>query len=230
MEKLNKSKIEVVPIDQLIEADWNYKVFGEDEDIKKLGRSIKARGSAGVLAVREVELEGNIKLEVCDGNHRFRALKDEVGVKKLVVENFGNISLDEAILIARSRNHQWFDDDKIQLAKLMTEEVLTKYDIDSLADMLPDSKADLEGFMNMATFDWSEPTENDLPPRDSNDTSSEQTKKLELYVPEEVYNIWHKWLDRCKNITGIESKERAFEFAVIEALNIPDEVLERIDD
>lgn len=222
-------KIEKVSIDQVIEAEWNYKVEGAESDIKKLANSILKRGSAGVLAVREVEIDGDIKFETCDGNHRLRALRDELGVKFVYIENFGKISMDEAVLLTRSRNHNWFEDDKLKLANLMTEHVLSTHEINDLIDSLPESAQELEAYQNIANFEWQEPEKNESEGTggDSNGSSyADQKTDIKLSVSEEVYNLWEKWLERCENITGLSNKERAFEFAVIEALNVPEEDLE----
>lgn len=215
-----KNKTQVVEMDvaSLIEAEWNYKERGTEEQIEKLAKSITKDMSVGVLAVRQIEKDGKILFEVIDGNHRLQAIQF-LKWDKVPVENFGEISLADAVTIARRRNHSWFEDDKLALAKLFTDVVFKEYEIGSLAEFMPDSEEALEGYKNLGEFDWSVPELNEP----QAEVVSFNEKKIFLKVPEETYNIWEKWLERCENITGLETPERAFEFAIIEALNIPEE-------
>ena len=48
-------------------------------------------------------------------------------------------------------------------------------------------------------------------------------KKIELKVCEETYNIWIKLRDRLKEKLGYKEPEQCFEFAIIQALNLPEE-------
>lgn len=219
-----KTKLELVNISEVICAEWNYKKPGEEEDIKKLARSISKDNSAGVFAVREVEKDGDIKLEVMDGNHRFVAVRDELKWKKVPVENFGKIDDSHAATIARRRNYNWFEDDKLKLAELMSKTVLPNSDINELLEYMPESEEDFNAYINLSNFDWQEPEEKE-PSIGEGGGDKEQKQKITLFVNEEVHNLWEKWLERCQEVSELMSEERAFEFAVIEALNVPEERL-----
>lgn len=215
-----KAETQIVEIDvgDLIKADWNYKSEGTPEQIAKLAESIKHDRSAGVLAVREIVVDGKIKFEVIDGNHRLDAVKLAVW-KKVPCENFGQISKARAITIARRRNHKWFEDDILKFAELFKNDVLSEFNLDELAKFMPDSREEMENLSKLLEFDWSQFN------GDGEDGEHPNLKEIKFWVPEETYNIWVKWKERVKKIPGYDSDGKAFEFAVIEALNTPEESL-----
>lgn len=206
----------------LIPAVWNYKKDGTKEEIEKLARSIEHDKSAGVLAVREVpskDVPGEFIYEVIDGNHRLEAIK-HLGWESVHVENFGPISLPEAITVAKRRNHQWFEDDFSKLSKLMIEEVIPNFEFDDLLSFMPDSEKELEAFRDIEKLDSVNEETSESYSAGSEDVPP---KTITLKVNEEVFNIWMKWLERTKKSQTIGTPERAFEFAIIEALNMPED-------
>jgi hypothetical protein len=221
--KKHSTQIVEVDIDLCIPAEWNYKKEGTEEEYEKLIKSITKDGSVGVLAAREVEEDGKTLFEIMDGNHRLEAA-NRMGWKKLPIENFGQISKADAITIARRRNHNWFEDDRLALMHLMNEEVLTEITVQELAEYMPESVEELEAYKNIAEFDWTPPEEKEL-----SDKTEEGFKSIHIKMPEETYNLWLKWMDRLKENIGEVTEARAFEFAVIEAMNIPEEDLRSAD-
>jgi len=219
---MKKTNIIEVKVESLIPAEWNYKVTGTAQEIEKLSKSISKDGSSGVFAVREVESDGQTLYEVMDGNHRLEAIQ-LLNWETVHVENFGKISLAKAVTIARRRNHKWFEDDKLRLGQLMNEYVIPEYGIDDLIDFMPDTESDLLNFQNMANFDWTEPEIK----ADSATGLDEQKKEIKLMVCEEVFNLWEKWIERASESGYLSSQERAFEFAIVEAMNVPVEKLSR---
>lgn len=214
----NQTQIVEMDIERLIPADWNYKADGTEEQYEKLIKSIEQDKSVGVLAVREVEREGQQLFEVMDGNHRLEAIK-RMGWEKVPTENFGEISLATAVTIARRRNHNWFEDDKMALMKLMKDEVLTVYTAEELSEYMPESVEEIEAYKNISEFEWA-PGEEKQAPQDE-----EGFKTVVVKVKEETYNMWQKWVDRLHENLSIDSPSTAFEYAVIEALNVPEEKL-----
>ena len=202
-------KTQLVEIDtkDLIKAEWNYKTDGTQEQIDKLINSIKEDSSAGVVAVREL----GDKFEVIDGNHRLEALI-QMKWKKVPCENFGDISKAKAITIARRRNHKWFEDDIIAYAELFRDEILTEFSIEELEKFMPDTKEDMENLEKLLDFDWDNYEEN-------HEYDEDNLKTINVKVPEETYNMWMKWKEKVKNIGGYETDGKAFEFAIVEALN-----------
>lgn len=177
-----KTKIYQVDIGDLIPCDWNYKLDGTQEEIDKLVESIKRDGSMGVLAVREVEKDGFVKLEVIDGNHRLKAIQI-LGWKKPFIENFGDISKAEAITIARRRNHQWFQDDIQKLANLLINEVLPEIKVEDYLKFMPDSADDLEKLKILSGA--KEADEQELPK--SGGISSKEVRELTITVSDLQY-------------------------------------------
>ena len=198
-----KTKILVLGINDVIQADWNYKESGSDEDIDKLIASINRDGSAGVLAVREIEIDGKSFFEAIDGNHRHEALK-RMGRKKVVVENFGPISLAESVTIARRRNHKWFDDDIVKLSKLLSEVVLPEIPMDELIGFMPDTQSELENMLKLSAFSWDD--FNNVTSDDNADDSSSMTAyessesdyvELKIKLPRHLFEQYQNFKKTC---------------------------------
>jgi hypothetical protein len=201
------NKIETMNIDNLVKAGWNYKTDGTEEQINKLIKSIKYDDSAGVIAVRKL----NDKYEVIDGNHRLEALQ-RIGWQQIQVENFGDISKAKAIIIARRRNHVWFDDDLKAFSDLIKNDVLPEIDTDTLKDILPDTPDEIDNLVNFGNFDWEEPIEKE--PKDN-----DGKKTIVVKVDESVYQMWQDWVKWCAEQTDYKSEPDAFEYLIIEAKN-----------
>ena len=201
------NKVETMNIDNLVKAGWNYKTNGTEEQINKLIKSIKYDDSAGIIAVRKL----NDKYEVIDGNHRLEALQ-RIGWQQIQVENFGDISKAKAIIIARRRNHVWFDDDLKAFSDLIKNDVLPEIDTDTLKDILPDTPDEIDNLVNFGNFDWEEPNEKD--PKDN-----DGKKTIVVKVDESVYQMWQDWVKWCAEQTDYKSEPEAFEYLIIEAKN-----------
>ena len=209
----NRTQIVEIDTKELFPAKWNYKTDGTPEQIQKLCNSIKEDRSAGVIAVREM----NGGFEVIDGNHRLKAVK-KLRWKEVPCENFGEISKAKAITIARRRNHKWFDDDIIAYAEIFKTDVLDEYTIDQLEPFMPDTKEEMENLEKLLDFDWSQFESN-------GEFEKEELKTVKIVVNEDVYENWLNWKAKCQDILGYESESKCFEFAIIEAMNLPDESL-----
>lgn len=186
---MNKTKIIEVKVAKLKKADWNYKSNGTPEQISKLAASIKQDGSAGVLAVRE--LKGNT-LEVIDGNHRVDALI-EAKWDSVAVENFGKISKAQAILIARRRNHVWFEDDLVKFATLFKNDVLSEFSITDLAAFMPNSQEELEALSKLVDFDWDNLSRGEGAAKNQKDNPL----LIQLLLDERTAQLWQKWVEYC---------------------------------
>ena len=207
---MTENKIMIIKINDLITADWNYKSDGTDEQIETLCNSIKEDKSAGVPAVRHL----GDKFEVIDGNHRLEALK-RLKWKEVPCENFGDISKATAIVIARRRNHKWFEDNVLKLSGLFKGEVVKEYTIDHLEKIMPDTREEIEALITLTDFDW-----NQFNTSDENTEIEEQFKTLTIKLPENVLELWEKWKAVCIE-DGITSEINIFEYAIVEALNTP---------
>lgn len=210
---MNKAGTQLVEVDfsDLVKAAWNYKTEGAPAMIQKLAESIRRDRSAGVLAVREL----NGKFEVIDGNHRYEAIK-LLGWEKVPCENFGEISLAQAIIVARRRNTLWFEEDTLKFAKLFKDEVLKEYSIEELAGFMPNSVEELASLQKILDFNWDDYADNG-----QDFSGNGDAKEIKFFVPPETFKLWQDWKERVKVIPGYDSDSKAFEFAIIEALNTP---------
>jgi hypothetical protein len=219
-----KRDIVKAKVADLHHAKWNYKTDGTQEQLEKLAKSIEKYGP-GVPAVRIAEDEdGKEFLEVMDGNHRLTALR-MLGIEEITIENYGHISQADAIILTRNRNQNWFEDDKLLLANLMVSHVFPETSMEELASFMPETVESLESLKLLGEAEWTPPTDNQDDNGGGSNNDLDNAKKIFLKVNEETFNLWNKWLERCESITGLDSQERAFEFAVIEALNVPEEML-----
>ena len=207
----NETQIIEMNINKVINAEWNYKKEGTDEQYEKLIKSIQKDKSVGVLAVREIEKDGKEFFEVMDGNHRLEAAR-RMNWDKVPIENFGPISLANAVIIARRRNHNWFEDDKLKLANLFNDVVFGEINIEELKGFMPESEEELLAYKNIGDFDWTAPDEKNF---DSD--GGVQLKKIMIDIPEETYNVWLKIKERMKDNLDIENEAKIFELILFEA-------------
>lgn len=223
-------EIIVLPVDMLTPAPWNYKSDGTPEELEKLKNSIALDRSAGVPAVRQL-LDPMGKYEVIDGNHRLKVIQ-MLDWKQVTVENFGMLSLEQSILIARRRNHQWFSDDRVKLAELMKQNVFPSRSLEELEKFMPDSRKELEELAKLVDFSWDNfkktPAAGSTDPDAPKDTKNVFDCQVKVMIPKEIFQQWMLWQERVREVLGYDNPSKAFEFAIIEAMAIPDEVLKSI--
>jgi len=187
-----------LPIESLVPADWNWKTKGENERVEKFIRSIEHDRSAGVLAVREL---GNKKYEVIDGNHRLTALK-QLKWKAVPCENFGALSLAEAMTTARRRNFDWFEDDIFKYAKAF-QSVTEEIPVAELAMFMPETRNELETLAHFTDFSWQK--------HDAlGETSEKTTFVVTLKVDAPNHKLWLKLLGSYYNRLGVEDPAHVF--------------------
>jgi len=237
LEKQQDSKISVkyplitsIPVNRLLPAPWNYKSDGTPEELEKLKNSIALDRSAGVPAVRQL-LDPQGMYEVIDGNHRLKVIQ-MLDWEEANCEDFGMISLEQAILIARRRNHQWFSDDRVKLAELMKANVFPSRSLEELEKFMPDSRKELEELAKLVDFSWDNFRKAPLETKDGEDQQKEGKNtfdcQVKIMIPKEIFQQWMLWQERVREVLGYDNPSKAFEFAIIEAMAIPDEVLKAI--
>jgi hypothetical protein len=185
---------------QLKPADWNYKVPGTKERRDKLRRSIEHDRSAGVLAVREIPAEeggplftagDNLPIyEAVDGNHRLEQVL-AMGWQVVPVENFGPISKAEAILIARRRNSNWFDDDVVALAELLANDVVKdgQYQVSELAQFMPESEEELRATLDLVqAHQWKDAEQDETKPK----PESDGFRKVSGKISDSAFIVWEQ--------------------------------------
>lgn len=206
-----------MPLEKLVKADWNYKTEDENKQAK-LKENIKRNGQIENIIIRELDTG---YFEVVNGNHRLSVLSD-LKQKGVHCYNLGKISQAQAIRIAIETNETKFDTDSVTLAERI-KELTEDFNIEELVETLPYTKQEIENFSKLTNFDWEEYTENQT--IDTLD-DVEFDKKITVNVTNETFKRWLELKDRFQGIIGYDNESKVFEFAIIEALNIPLKSLE----
>lgn len=196
-----------VPIDKLVKADWNYKTE-DDKKQEKLKENIKRNGQIENILIRELDTG---YYEVVNGNHRLSVLK-ELKFKKVYTYNLGKINQSQAIRIAIETNETKFETDTIELAERIKE---ISNEFDDLDLTLPYTEQELENFRTLSDFNW-EDFEGDGKGEDFD-------KKITITVSQDILDRWNELKNKFNGVIGYDNESKVFEFAVIEALNIPTE-------
>lgn len=137
----------VVDISTLVPAEWNYKEDDAEMDAK-LRANIERNGVVQNLITRV--LRGK-KLEVVNGNHRLRILK-EMGLKKVVVYHKGKISLNEAKRLAVETNETNYETNQLKLSELMRD-ISLDFGVDQLVLTMPYEPDVLNAMLEVPGFD-----------------------------------------------------------------------------
>ncbi len=196
---------------KIVKADWNYKEDGTPEQIKKLRASIDRDQSAGVIPVREL---GDGIFEAIDGNHRFDAIMLEPAWDTVFVENFGKITMAEAITIANRRNYQWFQDDTLKLSALFKNTVLPEMKAVELAEFMPQTEEAINEIAKLTDFDW------DALPDKSGGNRGEKAQKLTIEMSDKMLEVWNTWSITAKEQYNCSTSEESFFYAVKMALEL----------
>jgi hypothetical protein len=204
--KNKKSIIREISTVEIKKADWNYKedIEKSEEKKRKFIKSIQ-RDGPGVPAVRKI---GDSVWEIIDGNHRLDALV-ELGYKKLVIEDFGEITIAEAISLARRRNTVWFEDDLIKLTELYRDYFIKDENSGELLDCMLESREDIEQMISGLSFDWDAEIDQDSEGEQGEDGVSDKrndTKDaifMTIALPEEVYRVLSREIPEIYQIRNL---------------------------
>ena len=150
VQTLKQLGYDILPLDKLVKADWNYKQ-DDIEKTAKLEANLKRNGQIENLIVRELDTGF---YEIINGNHRYDVLKN-LGIKFAVVNNKGKISKQDAIRLAIETNETKFVTDTISLAELIKELSIT-FDVKTLAETMPYTEEQLEEMIKLTDFDWNQ--------------------------------------------------------------------------
>lgn len=205
-----------IEISKLIKADWNYKE--ENEKLtEKLLENMKRNGQIENILIRELDTGF---YEVVNGNHRLDVMKI-LKLKKVHAYNFGKIKLPQAQRIALETNETKFESDSIKMAQLITS--LTKeFPADDLVETMPYTMDEIINMGELVDFNFDE-FEN----KEEVDTFGDKdfTQEIKLKVSHETYKRWEELQSKMEDVLGYKNESKVFEFAVIEALNIPNECI-----
>lgn len=177
---INYSNYKIIDIDLIQEADWNYKKENEELEIK-LERNIQKNGLIENLHVRSL---GYNSYECINGNHRLRAL-NKLNKKHAVVYDHGNITLEDAQIIALETNETKFISDDLKLASII-KNISDTNDINLLAETLPFNESDLKHYLELLDFELSEYKQSD---EENGETIIPHLISFELN--DEEFEIWN---------------------------------------
>lgn len=201
---------------KLIKAEWNYKEEDEKQTAKLI-ENFKRNGQVENIQIRELE-DG--KYEVVNGNHRLDVM-NSIGLKKCHTYNHGKISLAEAQRLAIETNETRFNTNAFKLGELI-KDMSGTFSLDEMAETMPFTSEEMSNMIDVLDFDWN--TFEDDEPLDL-EKEDKFDNTISFKVSEDTYRNWMELRKRMKELNGYDNESKVFEFAVIEALNIPVESL-----
>jgi len=157
--KIYPSGFTLIPLGNLVIADWNYKLPDPERD-RKLTENLKRNGQVENLTVRRLKTG---YYEVVNGNHRLEVMNLMKWKSPVMCFNCGTISDDKAQRLAIELNETRYETDNIKLAQLI-ENILKNTSIDDLESTVNFSKSDIESMQKLLSFDfekYGEPTSPD---------------------------------------------------------------------
>ena len=146
LKALEIKKFEIVELDKIDLAPWNYKTEDEDK-AAALERSLRNNGQILNINIR---IKKDKRFEVIDGNHRVVALKN-LGAKQCIAYNHGEISVEEAEIIALALNENHFENDMLKLAGVV-HNLSKHYEPDELANLLPYTQDIIQRMIDLINF------------------------------------------------------------------------------
>lgn len=144
------NSFKTLPVEQLCEAEWNYKEDNEQLQAK-LENNIEKNGIVQNLIVREMS---NGLFEVVNGNHRLRAIK-ALGMVEVMCYNCGQITDSQAKRISVETNETRFKSDTDKLYAVI-DSILTEFDQEDFNLTSPVTTEMLEQYKR--DEDWQPPS------------------------------------------------------------------------
>tara|TARA_R110000868_G_scaffold93644_1_gene259108 strand:- start:186 stop:809 length:624 start_codon:yes stop_codon:yes gene_type:complete len=139
-----------LPVAQLVEAEWNYKV--QNAFVQgKLVENIRRNGQLETIIVRPIAKD---VFEVVNGNHRLAAFRT-LATESVVVCNVGPITDAAARRMAIETNETRFERDDLQFAARLNE-IMQEFPTDQLLVTMPYTEEELQSALSVQTFDWEE--------------------------------------------------------------------------
>ena len=206
-----------IKVSNLVKADWNYKEEDEEKSTA-LMENFKRNGQIENLLVRELK---SGYYEVVNGNHRLDVMKI-LKMKDAHIYNFGEITLQQAQRIAIETNETKFGVDTIKLSGLI-KELRAEFSLEDLVKTLPYTEQEIGNMEKLTDFDWDDFNKEIEEVDTFGDT--EFNIEIKFKVSHETNERWKELKDRIGTIMGYKNESKVFEFAIIEALNIPEESL-----
>lgn len=142
-----KGKMEVVNIGRLVPNPWNPNAMTPEMEAKEKA-SLLRFGVVRAVVVRE--LPGG-RLEIIDGEHRWKILKDS-GAVEIPVRNLGEVGDAEAKSLTIALNEIRGTTDFYKLADLFAS--LEDYTPGEIAELLPFKEGEVQALIDASGFDW----------------------------------------------------------------------------
>ena len=170
---------------------WNPK-DPDDPDYEKVKRSVEINGLTQPIFVREND-NGESKYEILDGEHRWRSARD-LNFENIYVYNEGEVPDDYAKSLTL-----WHEVSvgmsEADLAPLVVE-------LNQLNFELPYNELEIEGFENLAKFDFNESYKEQTPIKTNDDDFEQLTIKMTPEEFEIVNNAIKKVKDEYETTEG----------------------------
>lgn len=181
--------VKKVDIDKIVPNTWNPK-SADPPEMEYIKKSLQNNGYATPILVREKD--GGY--EVIDGQHRLLAAK-QLGYKKLYIYNAGEVSDEDAKAMTIWMQTQ-VKFNESELAPLVME-------LNDLKIELPYNDLEIEGFRNLATFDFDEAWEEQTPL----DVEEKDEKTLTIVMTSEQFDIVSRAIKKTKAEYGVKEGE-----------------------
>ena len=191
MKDFDPTKIEKVSIDNVEPNDYNPK-HKDTPEYQNVVKSIQLNGLKQPIFVREIE--GNDNYVIVDGEQRYTAAK-ELGYKEIYVYNLGKISEEEAKSLTI-----WFE---VQVPFSESELAPLVMELNDLEIELPYNELEIEGFRNLATFNFDEAWKEQTPL----DTEEKKEEVLTVVMTPEQFDIVNRSIEKIKTEYGVKEGE-----------------------
>lgn len=188
-----KGKIQEVSIESLSANIWNPNIQTDFIFDKEL-TSIKNHGFIDPILVREKEG----RLEIIDGEHRYKAAKT-LGIKKVSVNNLGEISDENAKQLTILMNEVRGKADKTKMGELL-KDLQTSLPFEDLVLNLPYSDIEIQSMIGQVSLDWDQIASDVTSKASESDEQKEGWKKIEIRVPIEIHDAFKDQLSRFKKL------------------------------
>lgn len=207
------SRWKMIPLSDLIPADWNYKEEDSDMDTT-LEEGINEFGVVMNLIVREVDS----KYEVVNGNHRL-PIVGRTGRKQAMCYNLGDIPLELAKKIAVATNELRYETNQMKLSELM-HSINQMYSVDDLLKTMPFDREHIEAMIQMPSFDPSQ--YNVAPEAEEQESNASSGAYHDLRLSIDAYNAIKEQLNRLTELMGeaFENEEATYSSATISVARI----------
>ena len=147
MVQFNTEKI-MVPIDKIMPNRWNPN-YQDKRVFEKQKKSIRELGMLGSILVRKIDNHTFCDYEIMDGEHRWKALKEEGSVECPVEVIKGEVSDGDAQLLTILLNNLRGKDDIFKRAKIL--QVLNENQL----QLLPFTEREIEHEKRFVKLDFS---------------------------------------------------------------------------